>query len=130
MKRKKPLRIPVTQGLKDIYGMDMHFAYHAALVGKFNVVAFSRMAVAIAVIRYALEQKQTKIPKAIETLDIAIETLAKVRKKGDDTDVWELTEHEFPPVLDGINMAERCIGTLDVALLERTATRLLRDICV
>lgn len=129
MRRKTPLRVPVTQGLKDVYGMDMHSAYQAACLGQFNVVAFSRLAVAISVIRSALEEKQSKIPLAINTLDAAIEILANVRKKGDDTDVWELTESERPVVLDGINMAEQCIGTLDVALLERTAARLLGDIC-
>ena len=129
MRKKAPLRVPVTQGLKNVYGMDMHFAYQAACLGQFNVVAFSRLAVAVSVIRSALEQKQSKIPQAIETLDSAIETLANVRKKGDDTDLWELTEAERPSVLDGILMAEQCIGTLDVALLERTAARLYRDIC-
>jgi len=129
MKRNNPLRVPVTQGLKDVYGMDMHLAYQAACLGQFNVVAFSRLAVAIAVIRSALEEKQTKIPHAIETLDAAIATLAAVRKKGDDTDLWELTESERPSVLDGIIMAEQCIGTLDVALLARTADRLFMDVC-
>lgn len=125
---KNPLRVPVTRGLKDIYAMDMHTAYQAACLGQFNVVAFSRLAAAISVIRTALEQKQTKIPLAIETLDAAIETLVAVRKRGDETDVWELTEGERPSILDGIDMAEQCIGTLDVALLEQTAARILREV--
>lgn len=128
MKKKSPLRVPVTQGLKDIYAMDMHSAYQAACLGQFNVVAFSRLAAAVSVVRFALEQKQTKIPLAIETLDAAIETLMAVRKRGDETDAWELTESERPPVLEGIDMAEQCIGTLDVALLELTAARLLEVI--
>lgn len=128
MKKNNPLRVPVTQGLKDIYAMDMHTAYQAACLGQFNVVAFSRLAAAISVIRTALEQKQTKIPLAIETLDAAIETLVAVRKRGDETDVWELTEGERPSILDGIDMAEQCIGTLDVALLEQTAARILREV--
>ena len=128
MKKKSPLRIPVTQGLKDIYAMDMHTAYQAACLGQFNVVAFSRLAAAISVIRTALEQKQTKIPLAIETLDTAIETLVAVRKRGDETDVWELTESERPSILGGIDMAEQCIGTLDVALLEQTAAKILREV--
>ena len=128
MKKKKPLRIPVTQGLKDIYAMDMHTAYQAACLGQFNVVAFSRLAAAISVIRSALEWKRTKIPLAIETLDAAIETLVAVRRRGDETDVWELTESERPAILDGINMAEQCIGTLDVALLEQTAAQVFRDV--
>ena len=127
MKKKNPLRVPVTQGLKDIYAMDMHTAYQAACLGQFNVVAFSRLAAAISVVRTALEQKQTKIPLAIETLDAAIETLVAVRKRGDETDVWELTEGERPSILDGIDMAEQCIGTLDVALLEQTAAKLLNE---
>ncbi len=118
----------MTRGLKDIYAMDMHTAYQAACLGQFNVVAFSRLAAAISVIRTALEQKQTKIPLAIETLDAAIETLVAVRKRGDETDVWELTEGERPSILDGIDMAEQCIGTLDVALLEQTAARILREV--
>ncbi len=128
MKKKTPLRVPVTQGLKDIYAMDMHSAYQAACLGQFNVTSFGRLAAAISVVRTALEQKQTKIPLAIETLDAAIETLIVVRKRGDETDVWELTESERPSVLAGIDMAEQCIGTLDVALLAQTAARLLRDI--
>lgn len=128
MKKKNPLRVPVTHGLKDIYAMDMHSAYQAASLGQFNVVAFSRLAAAISVIRSALEQKQTKIPLAIETLDAAIETLMAVRKRGDETEVWELTESERPSILEGIDMAEQCIGTLDVALLAQTADRLLSEI--
>jgi len=129
MKKKTPLRVPVTQGLKDIYAMDMHSAYQAACLGQFNVTAFGRLAAAISVVRSALEQKQTRIPLAIETLDAAIETLVAVRKRGDETDAWELTESERPSILEGIDMAEQCIGTLDVALLALTAARLLEDVC-
>ena len=108
--------------------MDMHFAYHAACVGKFDVVAFSRLAAAISVVLSALEQHETKIPNALSTLNAAIETLLAVRARGDATDIWEITESERPSVLDGILMAEQCIGTLDVALLEQTAAMLLHKI--
>lgn len=128
MKRINKLRIPVTRGLKDIYAMDMRLAYQAASLGQFNVVAFSRLAAAISVVRSALEQNQTKTPFAIETLDEAIETLQTVRKKGDETGIWEITEGELPSVLSGIDMAEQCIGTLDVALLAQTAELLLQNI--
>jgi len=108
--------------------MDMHSAYQAACLRQFDVVSFSRLAAAISVIRTALEYNQTKNPLAIETLDAAIITLTAVRKKGDETDVWELTESERPSILDGIGMAEECIGTLDVALLEQTADKLLKEV--
>ena len=128
MKKRNPLRVPVTQGLKDIYAMDMHAAYQAACAGQFNVVAFGRLAAAISVIRSALEEHQTKLPLAIETLDAAIVTLLEVRRKGDDTEVWEITGAERPSILNGIEMAEQCIGTLDVALLAQTAANLLRSV--
>ncbi len=128
MKKKIPLRVPVTQGLKDIYAMDMHSAYQAACLGQFSVTSFGRLAAAISVVRTALEQKQTRIPLALETLDAAIGTLLSVRSRGDETDIWELTEDERPAILEGIEMAEQCIGTLDVALLAMTADRLLRDV--
>lgn len=108
--------------------MDMHLAYHAACAGQFNVTAFSRLAAAISVVRTALAYKQTKIPLAIETLDAAIETLIAVRKKGDESDVWEITENERPAVIGGIDMAEQCIGTLDIGLLEQTARNLLQEV--
>jgi len=108
--------------------MDMHLAYHAACSGQFNVQAFARLAAAISVVRTALAEKQTKLPLAVETLDAAIATLREVRTRGDSTDIWEITESERPTVLDGIIMAEQCIGTLDVALLERTAARLLQEV--
>ncbi len=126
MKKNGPLRIPVTRGLKDIYSMDMRAAYQAARSDQFNPVAFSRLAAAVSVVRTALEQKQTKLPLAIETLDTTIETLVAIRNRGDQTGVWEITESEFPLVLDGIDMVEQSIGTLDVALLERTAASLFQ----
>lgn len=128
MRKKSTLRVPVTQGLRDIYAMDMHAAYQAACLGQFSVVAFSRLAAAISVVRSALEQRQTKIPLALEVLDAAIDALLAVRKRGDETGLWEITESERPSVLEGIDMAEQCIGTLDVALLALTAARLLGDV--
>lgn len=128
MKRINTLRVPVTHGLKDIYAMDMRIAYQAACLGQFNVVAFGRLAAAISVVRSALEQHHTKLSCAMDTLDTAIETLLAVRKKGDETGVWEITESEQPSVLSGIDMAEECIGTLDVALLARTADKLLQNV--
>jgi hypothetical protein len=129
VKKVGSLRIPVTQGLKDFYAMDMHLAYQAACTGQFSVVNFGRLAAAISVIRSALEQNRTQIPRAIETLDATIETLLAVKNKGDTTGVWEITVGELPSVLAGIDMAEETIGTLDVALLERTAAALLRNTC-
>lgn len=128
MKKRTPLRVPVTHGLKDIYAMDMHAAYQAACLGQFNVTAFGRLAAAISVVRSALEQKQTRIPLAIETLDAAIETLKAVRTRGDETDAWEINESERPSILDGVDMAEQCIGTLDVALLAQTADSLFQNV--
>jgi hypothetical protein len=125
MKKDKTLRVPVTSGLKDLYAMDMRMAYQAALWNKFNVVAFARLATAISVVRTALENNQTRTPNALETLDAAIVTLIAIRSRGDQTDVWEITESEQPSILNGIDMAEQSIGTLDVALLEQTAAGLL-----
>ncbi len=126
MKKDKPLRVPVTSGLKDIYSMDMRMAYQAALWNKFNVVAFARLATALSVVRTALENNHTAIANALEILDAAIVSLIAIRSRGDQTDVWEITESEQPSILNGIDMAEQCIGTLDVALLEQTAAELLR----
>jgi hypothetical protein len=120
-RKNTPLRVPVTQGLKDIYAMDMHLPYQAACEGRFTVIAFSRIASAISVVRSALAQKNTQIPNAVELLDAAILTLIAVRAKGDSTGVWEITEAERPSILTGIEVAEECIGVLDVALLAQTA---------
>lgn len=129
-KKTPPLRVPVTQGLKDIYAMDMHLPYQAACEGRFTVTAFGRLAAAISVVRTALVTKNTQIPDAVEILDAAIATLSVVRTRGDTTDVWEITEEERPSVLEGINVAEECIGVLDVALLESTAAMLFGQMVV
>lgn len=126
-KKHTPLRVPVTRGLKDIYAMDMHLPYQAACEGRFSLTAFSRLAAAVSVVRYALAQKNTQIPNAIETLDATINTLLGVRRRGDATEVWEITEDERPVVLVGIEVAEECIGVLDVALLAQTAAALFDE---
>ena len=128
MKKRNLLRVPVTQGLKDIYAMDMHASYQAACVGSFNVTAFGRLAAAISVVRTALVRHETKILNAVELLDAAISVLQRVRQKGDETAIWEIPATDLPAVLDGINVAEQCIGTLDVALLAETAEQLLQDV--
>ena len=64
-KKIKPLRVPVTQGLKDIYAMDMLLPYQAACNGRFSVTAFGRLAAAISVVRTALVKKDTHIPDEI-----------------------------------------------------------------
>lgn len=128
MKKRSRIRVPVTQGLKDIYAMDMHLPYQSACAGKFTVVAFGRLAAAVSVVRYALEIGQTKTPEAIPILDATLEVLHHVRQRGDESGVWEITESERPAVLDGIQVAEQCIGTLSVALLEQAAALLLQQI--
>ena len=128
MKKRNLLRVPVTNGLKDIYSMDMHAAYQAACLGQFNVTAFGRLAAAISVVRTALVVHETKILNAVELLDAAIAVLHQVRQKGDETNVWEIPEADRATVLDGISVADQCIGTLDVALLAETAEQLLKDI--
>jgi len=127
-KKSSSIRVPVTHGLKDLYAMDMHSAYQAASIGKFNVTAFSRLAAALSVVLSALTQHNTQIPNAVATLEVAVETLQAVRSKGDTTGIWEITKEELPSVLSGIEMAEHCIGTLDVALLEQTANMLLQQL--
>jgi hypothetical protein len=128
MKKRNTLRVPVTKGLKDIYAMDMHAAYQAACAGRFNVTAFGRLAAAISVVRTALVRHETKILNAVELLDATIDVLHHVRQKGDETNIWEIAEADRPTVLDGISVAEQCIGTLDVALLAETAVQLLQDV--
>lgn len=128
MKKKPLLRVPVTAGLKDIYAMDMHAAYQAACMGQFNVTLFGRLAAAISVVRTALVRHQTRIENAVQILDAAILVLQRVRVTGDETGIWAIPESDRPAVSDGIDVAEQCIGTLDVALLAETAEQLLRDI--
>jgi len=128
MKKRNPLRVPVTTGLKDIYAMDMHAAYQSACLGQFNVDAFGRLAAAISVVRTALVRHQTQYQNAVESLDVTIETLRHIRQKGDEKNVWEITEEQRPVVLMGIEVAEQCIGTLDVALLAETADQLLHEL--
>ncbi|MDP2761462.1 MAG: hypothetical protein Q8O64_13910 [Sideroxyarcus sp.] len=123
-KKIKSLRVPVTQGLKDIYAMDMYLPYQAACEGRFSVTAFGRLAAAISVVRTALVQKDTQIPDAVPTLDVTIGILSAVRARGDETNEWEITADERPAVLAGIEVAEACIGILDVALLAQTAVML------
>lgn len=128
MKDKKPVRVPVTAGLKDIYSMDMRMAYQAAVAGQFNEISFGRLAAALSVVRTALEQRPNVTPEAKGVLDLAIAAMMQVRTRGDSSNVWEIIESERPDVLHGIDVAEQCIGMLDVALLEQTAAQLLQAI--
>jgi hypothetical protein len=127
-KKKNSLHVPVTHGLKDMYAMDMHLAYKAASLGQFNVIAFSRLAAAMSVILSALTQHGSNDSDALAVLNSAVETMQSVRNRGDSSDIWEINASELPVVLSGIEMAEQCMGTLNVALLEQTAKLLLEQL--
>lgn len=127
MRKQKKIRVPVTSGLKNLYAMDMRAAYQAASLGRFNVNAFGRLAAALSVVRTALVAHQTPILNAVEALDVTLACLQNIREKGDGTGVWEISPEELPTVLAGIEVAEECIGTLDVKLLENTAMQLLKE---
>ncbi len=127
MKKKKKLHVPVTAGLKNRYAMDMHAAYQAACLGRFNVNAFGRLAAALSVVRTALVCHNTPILNAVEALDAALAILHTVRDAGDASDIWEIIEADRPTILHGIEMAEQCIGTLSVGLLSETADQLLQQ---
>jgi hypothetical protein len=128
MKKRSKVRIPVTQGLKDVYAMDMHLPYQSACAGQFNVVAFSRLAAAISVVRTALDQTGKGSPEAVAALDQAVETLLEIRHRGDGGGVWEINETERPVVLAGIQAAEECIGILSVDRLQAAADTLLMQL--
>lgn len=128
MKKRGSRRIPVTHGLKDLYAMDMHLPYQAACAGQFTVVGFGRLAAALMVVRSALEQAHTQIPNAVEILDATLQSLQVIRQRGDSTEVWEITEEERPVILDGIEVAEQCIGTLSTTQLEQAADMLLQQV--
>lgn len=127
MKKIKSPRIPVTRGLKDIYGMDMHVAYQAACENRFSVTHFSRLAVAISNVRAAIAYKNIKDEESEKLIDDAIAVLMQVRQHGDETGEWLIPEESKDIVLNGINKADECLGTLDVSLLQETAARLLRE---
>ena len=92
------------------------------------MTAFGRLAAAISVVRTALAEKNTRITDAVPILDAAIGILLEIRKRGDQTGVWEITPEERPGVLAGIGVAEACIGVLDVALLAQTAVILQQQL--
>ena len=74
---------------------------------------------------FALADTAKLWPFAVLAISVGlIITLITVRARGDATDIWEIMETELPSVLSGIEVAEQCIGVLDVALLEQTADAL------
>lgn len=118
-KRNKPYRprevkIPITRGLLDSFGQELHFALMTARAGHFNTDNFDRIAAAFNVIWGALFHHPSKDPAVIKVLEGAMRAMNECSARGDRTGVWTLNITELATVTAATHKAEEALQFLNV----------------
>ena len=113
----KHVDIPVTQSLRDEFGIVLHSALTAAELGHFDKHQYDRIGQAINCIWGALELRPPKDPAVKLVIEGAMRAMNDAGRRGDATGIWVLRELEQAAILAGIHKAEEHLPKMSVTTL-------------
>jgi len=116
MKKKRkpyPIRVPVTQGLVDALGQELHFGILGLQSGDNSADNWKRVGKVIFIVSMTSDglkkiNKQDKVQ-----VDNAVITLEQISNREVDTGVWSATEIEINALCRGALAAESILPHLD-----------------
>ena len=112
-RRPKPLKVPVTRGLVDELGQEMHFALLGMQEGGGSATNWKRVAKVLLTLSNASDGNE-RINRLDKTMiDAAILVLQQIANKHMLVKEWRATESELPCLARGILAAERALPVID-----------------
>ena len=116
MKKKRkpyPIRVPVTQGLVDALGQELHFGILGLQSGDNSADNWKRVGKVIFIVSMTSDglkkiNKQDKVQ-----VDNAVITLEQISNREVDTGIWSATEIEIDSLCHGALAAESILPHLD-----------------
>jgi hypothetical protein len=122
MKKKRisyPIRIPVTQGLVDSLGKELHFGILGLQHGDNSADNWKKVGKVIFIISIASDDGKGISQKDKTAVDNAVITLEQISNREVDTGVWSATEIEILALCRGALAAESILPHMDSRVLAK-----------
>lgn len=113
----RPLRTPITKGLLDDFGQDLHFSLMMAAQNHFGHKDFDKIGWCFNSIYGAMLGKPPKDPAILTVIEGAMRAMNDCGKRGFHTDAWKLTTFEQASVIAGAEKAQEYLPYLDCRML-------------
>lgn len=122
MKKKRipyPIRIPVTQGLVDSLGKELHFGILGLQHGDNSPDNWKKVGKVIFIVSIASDDANNIDKKDKTAVDNAVITLEQISNREVDTGEWSATEIEIAALCRGALAAESIIPHMDSRVLAK-----------
>jgi hypothetical protein len=120
----RPVRPPITKGLFDQLGQDLHFALMAFEHGGITVGTWKRIAKVLTTVSFATDN-DARIDRADKVaIDSAVLTVRCMSDREVRTGQWVTNDMDLIALRRGVTAAERVIPVLDYRKLVRGYTQL------
>jgi hypothetical protein len=110
----RPLRIPITRELLNLFAQELHFSLMKAELGYFSTKEFDAIGRCLNVIYGALDLRPPRDKTILVALEGAMRAMNECAARGDRSGVWTLNLYERAAVHAGTQKAEEALAGLDV----------------
>ena len=120
-KKRKPrlIRVPITQGLVDAIGQELHFGILGLQSGDNSSDNWKRVGKVIFIVSIASDDANNIDKKDKTAVDNAVITLEQISNREVDTGVWSATEIEIAALCRGALAAESILPHMDSRVLAK-----------
>ncbi len=120
-KKRKPrlIRVPVTQGLVDAIGQELHFGILGLQSGDNSPDNWKKVGKVIFIVSIASDDAKGISQKGKTAVDNAVITLEQISNREVDTGEWSATEIEIAALCRGALAAESILPHMDSRVLAK-----------
>lgn len=112
-RRQKPINVPITRGLVDELGQEMHFALLGMQLGDGSFVNWERVAKVLLTLSMAADGNDRVAHLDKTMIDAALLVFGQIADRHAIQQEWRATESELPCLCRGVLAAERALPVLD-----------------
>lgn len=127
----KPIRPPVTKGLFDEFGKDMHFSLMSFMAGTASVERWKKLAKVVMTVSFATDN-EPRVSKAHKVaIDSAVLTLKAISDMNVRTGKWRVSDLDYLSLSRGVTAVDAVLPHLDYRKLKHgylTFVRLVHHI--
>ena len=129
----KPIRPPVTKGLFDEFGMDMHFSLMAFSTGTASLDRWKKLAKVVMTVSFATDDEPRVLKEHKAAIDSAVLTLKAISDMNVRTGKWRVSNLDLISLTRGVTAIDKVLPRLDYRRLAQgytafvNLTRLIKE---
>ena len=117
MRKNRQLKVPITRGLVDEIGQELHFALMAMRAGDTSSTSWKSLGKVMLAVSIASDGNDRVCYQDKVMVDSSVDILAQIADRELDTKLWEPTENELQNLAEGALAAESALPWLDYRVL-------------